>query len=358
MIQEYLNAQFIKISEDANFDKLKKTCSEVTKKINKNTSKIIAYSLIAFDPEIPADNPNIIEIKDMIIKNWQTFLNNTKDTSVTIIRAVMLDALKTVSSDLDSARLIWLSSRNLLKHFKLGREKEILSNFILEIGNRIDNEVSKSWSFPINHSIEIPKAVASTIDEGDLTTSITSATIKIAIDKVLRKQIGEIKESQNEFADQVALMQVRTQLLWWKEACYSTSQKISYKDMKEGQLHILLAYDYSTIIPALFPASVDYFLVETLRYISNHEDNKIKISEFLKLIEQCSSELTNIIPVFNFIDGRISLLNFIQGIVHGNLQVKEFKKLVGISDSNELTFEELTLWLFHDIHSTKQLKSK
>jgi len=51
MIQEYLNEQFIQTTEDANFEKLKKTCADVAKKISKDKAKILNYSLIAFDPK-------------------------------------------------------------------------------------------------------------------------------------------------------------------------------------------------------------------------------------------------------------------------------------------------------------------
>ena len=35
MLQEFLNLQFIQTTDDANFDKLKKACTDVVKKIGK-----------------------------------------------------------------------------------------------------------------------------------------------------------------------------------------------------------------------------------------------------------------------------------------------------------------------------------
>ena len=115
---------------------------------------------------------------------------------------------------------------------------------------------------------------------------------------------------------------------------------------------------YSDFIPEMYPVSVDYFLIETLKSLSASADKKSKISEFLKLVEQCNSELKNIIPDFTSDDGRISFANFIQGLSHGKYQAKQFKSLVGVTDSTELTLTEITLWLFHDLHSIKLSTSK
>lgn len=358
MIQEYLNELFIQTTEDANFEKLKKTCVETAKMISKDKAKILAYSLIAFDPEVPVDNKEILDIKTQIIGNWQTFLPNSKDTTLTIIRAVMLDALQKISKETSSACLIWFASRNAFRYFKLGREKSILTDFLKELGNRIEAEVSESWDFNPDYEIEIPKVSAATIDETDLAAGITPPTIKDAVGKAFKRQTAELRENQKLFANQVALMQMRTQLLWWKEASYSPSQKATYKNMKDGQLQVLLAYDYSDFIPEMYPVSVDYFLVETLKNLSASADKKTKISEFLRLVEQCNSELKNIIPQFISDDARISFARFIQGLTHGKYQANQFKSLVGVADSTELTLTEITLWLFHDLHSIKLSTSK
>lgn len=352
MIQEYLNKQFIQITEDTNLEKLKKTCGDLANKIGKDKSKVLSFSLIAFDPEIPADNKHIIEIQDLIIENWPTFLSNSKDTKKTIIRAVILDALQSISKETVTACLVWFASRNVFMYYKLGREKEILTSFLKGLGNRIESEVSKSWNFPPDKEILVPKVPTASIDEKDLAT-LEPTTIKTAVDKALKKQIRELRESQKKFTDKVALMQIRTQLLWWKEAGYSSSQKSTYKDMKDGQLHVLLAYDYSNFMPEMYPVSADYFLLETLKSLSADAEKKTKISVFIKMIEQNSSDLKAILPYYIVGDKRISFANFIKGLVQRRYQAKQFKNLVGVAGTTELTFGELTLWIFHDLHSIK-----
>lgn len=358
MIQEYLNNQFIRTTEDENFEKLKKSCGDVLKNISKDKEKILAYSLIAFDPDISPDNNEVTNIKSLIVDNWQTFLPNSKDTVVTIIRAVMLDALKSASKDTSNASLIWLACRNVFKHYKLGKEKEILTSFLSGLGNKVEDEVSETWSFSPDYEIEIPKITAAVIDENDFSAGFTPATVKDATNKALKKQISELRENQKKFADLVNLMQMRTQLLWWKEAGYSPLLKTSYKNMKPGQLEILLAYDYSNFIPDLYPSSVDYFLVETHKALSANADKKIKISEFLKLITDKELGLVNAVPEFNGAEGRILFANFVKGLIHGKYQISQFKSLVGVTDTTELSLSEIVLWLFNDLHCVALSQSK
>lgn len=363
MIQEYLNFQFIKIKEDADVEKLQKVCADIVKKMGKDKAKILRYALIAFDPEIPADNPEIAEIKNLIIETWQTFLPNSKDTNLTIIRAVMLEVLQTVSRETSSACIIWFAIRNVIKHYKLGREEEILTKFLLELGNKIEKEVTESWSFSPDKEIEIPKLIPATVDSNELTPLLQANPMNgtgfaETINKALKKQVTEIKESQKTFLYLNSLMQMRTQLLWWKESGYSLSFKDSYKKLNEGALQVTLAFDYSSFIPEMYPISVDYFLSETHKSYTANGEKRDAISDLLKMIEQEKPTLKNIIPEYKGGEDRISLMNFIQGLVHGKFQVKQFKGLVGVANTAKITLNELTLWLFHDLHCTKLLTGK
>ncbi|WP_416036964.1 GTPase-associated system all-helical protein GASH [Leptospira interrogans] len=53
--------------------------------------------------------------------------------------------------------------------------------------------------------------------------------------------------------------------------------------------------------------------------------------------------------------GRISLLDFIVGLVWEKFTTKQFQKFVGISDNSEITLVEFTIWLFHDLQTLKIL---
>lgn len=390
MLQEFLNLQFIQTTDDANFEKLKKSCADLVKKIGKDKVKILDYTLVALDPEVSADNSDLLEVKQIIIQHWSTFVANSKDTAVTFIRAVMLDALNTISNQTTlSACLIWFTGRNVIKHYKLGREKDILTKFLLDIGNSIESEVSENWSFSPDAQIDIPEIIPAAIDKGEIETVLKAAAthntvggenpnwprqddanwaaffaskagkgLTDIINKTSKKQAAEILSNQSAFVQQNSLLQMRTQLLWWKEAGYSLSFKSSYKEMKEGMLQVTLAHDYSSFIPSIYPVSVDYFLKETHNKLSMEPEKKTKIADLLKLIEESCNELKTVLVEFTGEQNRVSVINFIRGLVYGKFKAKQFKGLVGIADSTEMTLAEFTIWLFHDFHSIKLSTSK
>jgi GTPase-associated system helical domain len=147
MLQKFLNHQLINIAEDENLNKLKKSCDDIVKKLAKNKSKVISYTLVALDPEILAENAEVKEVNEIILKHWKTFIPNAKDTPLTAIRAVILESLqKLADSDINFACQIWLTGRNAIKYFRLGREKDLLCEFLTDIGNKVESEAEKQWS--------------------------------------------------------------------------------------------------------------------------------------------------------------------------------------------------------------------
>lgn len=410
MLQEFLDANLLPITDEVYFEKIKKTAEEITKKLTKSKSKILSYTLAALDPEVPADNPDVIEVKDLIIKNWSTFTTNSKDTPVTFIRAVMLEALQAISNQISSACLIWLTGRNIQQQFKLiGKEKELVTDFLLSLGKRIENKAIESWSLPSGSklemlSIEIKELTGVTIDKSTLQKKLEDASgphkadgssnftdpnphwsntasnwswqfapraaqgIAEVVNKALKAQATELSASQtliqeavnkllfqtqSDIIERNSLLQMRTQLLWWKESCYSISLKQSYRGLQNGLLQISLANDYSFFVPTIFPTSADYFLKETHKALVKDENKKIKVSEILKQIEDSRAELKNIFTEPSTELGRISLLNFIKGLVWNKYTSEQFKTFVGFTDNAEMSLSDFTLWLFHDLQSLK-----
>lgn len=410
MLQEFLNAQLLPIDNEDYFGKLQKVADTLAKTLQKNKAKVLTYTLTALDPEVSVDNPDIAEVRELVTKSWNTFANNSKDAPTTFIRAIMLEALKTASSETSSACLIWLASRNIYKHFKLvGKEEEIISNFIQPLGQQNEDNAFTNWSLPSEAklqklSIEIKELTSITLDKATLQKlfvfasgphdnqsqvpyenpnphwpnsgptwsyefpSRAATAVSQIVNKALKEQGAAINANQTQIQEAVNkllvqtqseilqknnLLQMRTQLLWWKEACYSTSIKQSYRNQPNGLLQVLLANDYNAFVPYSYPTSVDFFLRETHRLLTKDDTKKIKLLEVLKQV-QTSSEILK--PVFsepNVETGRISLLNFVKGLVWKKYTLEQFQECVGINDNPETTLSDFTVWLFHDFQSLK-----
>jgi hypothetical protein len=352
MLQEFLSSNFITLTEDANLIKLKKASDELVKKLQKTKSKVIPYTLVALDPDIPADNQDVAEVSEVITKHWPTFAGNSKDTPLTYIRAVMLQALETISADVNIACLIWLSGRNIVRRYNLGKQKNLLTTFIESIGNTIEGESAAKWSLPgesklEKSSLDVKSLSGEAIDKAELDKILKE--VRVAINKLLG-------ESQNEI-EQRRVLQLRTHLLWWKEACYSPSLNRSYRELNPGVLQIILASDYSSYIPSIFPLSVDYFLRETSLDLTLREDKKYKLSDLFKLIDS-SIELKEMFSGYVAEQRRISLLDFVKGIAIGVYNTKQLKILVGLKETEEIALSEFSVWIFHELLAQKIINSK
>ncbi|MCH8034198.1 MAG: hypothetical protein IH950_10660 [Bacteroidetes bacterium] len=213
--------------------------------------------------------------------------------------------------------------------------------------------VGNPWSFQFapRAAQGISDVVNKALKEQAKELSANPTQIKEAVNKLL-------SQTQTEILIRNSSLQMRTQLLWWKEACYSPSIMQSYKGQQNGLLQLILAKDYSSFVPALYPASVDYFLKETHRALLVEDDKKLKMTEILQIIEQSKDKLKSIYAESTLEEKRLSLFNFIIGFIWNKYKSKQFKKLVGFSVSTEISLSDFTLWLFHDIQSLKTLNNK
>ncbi|EKR45815.1 hypothetical protein LEP1GSC107_0601 [Leptospira interrogans serovar Grippotyphosa str. UI 12769] len=413
MIQEFLNYNLISITDDNIVEKLKKASDDLAIEFRHNSSKVRSFALVALDPDALIDNIEVTEAKEIILKNWSTFLNNSKDTPLTLVRAVILEALEIISKEGLFVSLIWLTIRNIHRYYNLkGKEKDLISNFLQRLGEEVERQGVKKWallSMASREKLTVTKPEAINI-KTDLTTlqkKLEDASgpnnseskmnyespnpywpnqpqswtyefapraakgIAEAIDKVLKElQTKVLNGIQTNIYDSVndlitkmyedvvernRFLQIRTELIWWKEACYSVSLNQSYKNQQRGVLQVAIAFDYASFIPEIYPTSVDYFLKETYKNITADEDKNLKLSEIFKMIEQCRNQLKTIFIEPDALLGRISLLDFIVGLVWEKFTTKQFQKFVGISDNSEITLVEFTIWLFHDLQTLKIL---
>lgn len=321
----------------------------------------------------------------------------------------MLEVLQRISKETNYACLIWFTGHNVIKYYNLGREKDLLVNFLVESRNRIENIAKENWTLltEVKHdklSIEIKELTGVTIDKATLQKKLEDASgpnkadgtpnyespnphwpnannnwsfqfapraaqgITEVVNKALKGQAKELSLTHNQIQEVIikllnkaqteilqnnSILQLRAQLLWWKESCYSTTLKRSYRGLRNGLLQTALANDYAILVPYIYPTIIEYFLKETYYNLTSLEDNKIKMSELLKHIETSSSDLRTVFSEFTSEEGRVSLMSYVRGLVWNKYTLKQFKKLVGIPESIEITFVEYMLWIFHDLQAFK-----
>jgi hypothetical protein len=327
----------------------------------------------------------------------------------------MLEGLDSIADNINIAVLIWFAGRNIIKHYNLiGEEKIIISDFLSKHGNRINHEANDVWALSNTGNVAIndiglkevstyainitslqkylEDASGPTNSEGvanfDSPTNVwpnsaaswshqfaprAAKGIKTTIDlslkaivtvanenqKLIQTGVNNVIEKiQKEQLERSKSLQLRSELLWWKEACYSTSIDNSYKEITDGPIEIIMAYDYSEFIPVIYPKSVDYFLKEMYKGINDNNQEKVEVDFFLKQFEANSEQLQEIFPEVNAQTGKITLLSFIIGLVWGRYKTGNFEDLLGFPVNTKLSPVDFTVWLFHDFQLSKALNSK
>lgn len=423
LLQTYLNNQFIKTSDDGNISSLKKATTEVVKKLEKKKEKIIPFTLVAIDPLISEDDPVVLEVERIIIQKWSAFKNSvvaTNDKSITYIRAVILQALSQIAKEEDSAAIIWLSARNSIKYYKLSQENEVLSEFFLSIGNRIETSAQKAWSSRID--VQLPdftlpehktknaivsqpyltqrlKAAAglSSLDENEAAKKydnsnrfwtnsnqnwthdfgkIAGEALATAFNKALAIQNQSINDVNNSVGKNLELLvsyiesiggeissgieasNLRSNLLWWKEALFSNNLKKSYREMNAISTVIAMALDLAEMVSPIYPLSVDYFLKETLKGIYPDEvDQEVNVEKFIQESKQMPEACMELIDgISNKTDGRklffVALSNNVSDTSY-NIYSE-----TGLSKDDKVTLGDLAVWFLHDLQAIKIASTK
>ncbi|WP_066223694.1 GTPase-associated system all-helical protein GASH [Formosa haliotis] len=415
MLQDYLNSMLLSITDEGDFKKLEKSAIEISKKIIKDRSKIVSYTLAAIDPEVSVESSVIEEARSIIVKNWKTFTANAKDTPLTFIRAVILEALSSISADINHSLLIWFSARNIVQYHKLiGKEREILLEFMVKLGNDINQNANKEWALSNNDtlpktSLELKEVSRYALNDDTLKKYLEDASgptnstgvknfespnsvwpnsgqswshqfapraakgIKTAIDLSLKAIVAVVNENKNtvqsslnkaleslqtEISNRTSSLQLRSELLWWKEAGYSSSMDKSYDELDNNILGIVLANDYSFFIPLIYPKSVDYFLKETYKGLKGNATEELTLEEFFKTIQKHTEELKSILPEEEALVDKSTLLNFVTSLIWNKNELAQFEELLGIPLDIKLSSKELTTWLFHDFQLVKIINTK
>ncbi|MEL6928775.1 MAG: GTPase-associated system all-helical protein GASH, partial [Cyanobacteria bacterium J06600_6] len=233
------------------------------------------------------------------------------------------------------AALIWLTARDVVIHYQLDLEENVIINLLQELANSTEESAQLMWGinleFQANQyrgtdiTISVPKS--DNISEENLKNALLRAAqhtnwasysqnigdnpgnfnqnwagffsenaakgIMREINSVLShqsKSISAISTSiQKNLATYFAQLQPffedlntslsnsitsnnkRSELLWWKQSLYSPLLNTSYRNANLLDTVISMVLDLSEQVNAIYPESVDYLLRETLKEVHGEQ---------------------------------------------------------------------------------------
>ena len=142
--------------DDAKLASLRQTAGDLSSTLKKAPTKATAFALVAFDPDVPDADPVVAEVADALRKRWETYVNTFAETPVTVIRAMLLDALTKTALENDAVAIAFAASaRNMLPLMEVGEEREIWSDVVSEVERKIEERAEAEWTTPA--SITLPQ---------------------------------------------------------------------------------------------------------------------------------------------------------------------------------------------------------
>lgn len=176
ILQGFLNSGLIDVGgDDAKLDKLKQAAADLAGVLKKTPSKALNFSLIAFDPEAPEDDPVVEEGLAALQNRWTTYRNTFSAKPVAVIRGMLLDALVEAAADDDRVGVCFIASaRNALPLLEVNNERDIWVGIVEQVERRVDARAEAEWATPDSISVPAMKYQTPTLDPPAVTVGEAS----------------------------------------------------------------------------------------------------------------------------------------------------------------------------------------
>ncbi|MBS1001632.1 hypothetical protein JK169_11545 [Acetobacter persici] len=186
-LQGFLNKGLIDVGgDDTKLEKLSQTAKDLAGVLKKNPSKALSYSLIAFDPGAPEDDPVVQEALAALQNRWATYRNTFATTPNAVIRAILLDALVDAAEEDDRVGVCFVASaRNALPLLPVDNERDIWIGIVEQVERRVDARAEEEWATPETISVpamkyEVPTFTAPEVMIGEASASDLQAGMQAA----------------------------------------------------------------------------------------------------------------------------------------------------------------------------------
>ena len=310
------------------------TASSLSTFLRDNPEDIVPFTYAALVPEVADQDPAIEKTLSLLRAEWKTYASISMASPKVMLRAIILDALLQNANSDDATKIVLaLLLSSALPHLSLGKEEEVWTTALDQLQSAVEASAEVAWTVPSQikvptfPKIEVPtirfSVKAGEVDQETLEQGIYAAAgptdpdgeptaegnphwtdagqpwthqfapraasaISEAISEAAGAKTGSTKPEAltaaltdaitnylTSFARQLVStthgVEMRSRLLWWKEALVSPSARVSYRDIDPKAAPGLMAYDYQAVLPSIAPASVAVFLSETVRTLHPDE---------------------------------------------------------------------------------------
>jgi len=414
ILQRFLTARLFDVGgDDTRVVKLREAAADLANVIKAAPHRVAIFTMVAIDGQIGPDDPLIIEVTGILEKRWQSYAGAFVDASLpTVARAIVLQALASAMASDAVAAAVTLTARNMLPHIGAQSDRNLWIDLIQEADRRLDTRAQREWALPHAAAASdvaltldgVPALAPPTLSRDWLTkqlqaasgpsnaqgealktpnphwpnegspwshqfapaaASATAAAVDAVI-KALAEKVDEqagakaLADTVSKYVSEVAAtltqtaagIERRTSLLWWKEALFSPSTGLSYRDLAPPVAAALAALDASAQTQAFAPRMAEAFVRETVRSIGEEKMLRAQpISQLCSVVIQASDDVRTTLregyAQVHTEAGRIPLA----GVLAGELDASVLSARLGIDGSVAISPADFGVWLFRDLQA-------
>ncbi|MYB26248.1 MAG: hypothetical protein F4X32_01945 [Candidatus Dadabacteria bacterium] len=398
------------------YEHITSTAKSLSTYLRSNTEEIVPFTYAALLPDVSDKDPAIEKTTALLRKEWKTYPSLSMSSPKVMLRAIILDALlaNAESDDVTKSALALLLA-SALPHLSVGKEEEVWKTALDELLDAVERNAEIAWTVPswisvpdfpkINvPAIRIPaksgKVDKKALEKGMLAAAgpqdaegrstngnrywpthgdpwsydfaphaalaiseaisgaVDTKPVSVKTEPLVEALTGAIVNHFESFIGQLAStmhgVEMRSRLLWWKEAFVSPSARISYRDIDRKAAPGLMAYDYQAVLPSLAPSSVSAFLIETVRMLLP-EDEAAPLVEWLQALAALphAEALRSTIREIVFADGYRPLVSL---ITLDKPRAKSIKERTVFTPDLSLTASQFGLLIFLELQAMKAVK--
>ncbi|WNZ79316.1 GTPase-associated system all-helical protein GASH [Pseudomonas sp. P105] len=201
-------------------------------------------------------------------------------------------------------------------------------------------------------------AVADMIDAVASKTAVEQADLSAPFHALVASVTEYVGSALTAMSTATTGLQRRTNLLWWKEALFSPSARVSYRALTPAAAAAQMAFDLHQQVPTFSPASVSAFLFEAVLLLpSVDQDRRFSIYDLVSEAQSDGSLATLRSAGSDLIAPPIGRGPVMALIAHPgflNAQAEsEFQRLTGIPGDAQVTLPEWATWIFREMQAAR-----
>lgn len=352
LLTELLNAGLIENlnGDDGRFLKIEQAANSVAQELREQPEQLIRAILAGLDPDIPKDDPIIVQAEQALVAEWKALRSVFPDTPVNLLRAILLEACNQVAPEENNAAILWLTAADTLPLLRLGREEAIVLKMVEEWARCAEQKALAGLALTDDAEeitvgeLKLPKATkleSPKVDRQELLKKTTTAVGQpnsnhygvVAINhpgfadrmhQLLADELDalatKLSKSQTEAGQQVQAYltkltevvneslvvqqrraqearqaeQIRLNALWWSEALYSSPLRCSYRELPPGLAAVVMAGDLLNEVAIPTTASVGYLLAEAVNRLPDADfTQKLTLQALLEALGNARDRLDN-----------------------------------------------------------------